>query len=492
MSANETKPANKLTANADATQQIVPHKSASWFSVFRLSGNALSAEEEVASPYKQVVMASHRAEGKQRREWCPSKRLNLLRRQLFCGLISGEETATSERQNSEGHQQRASLGRKHLLSKRGQEVAPTRTSGSRKLDHADENCNNKSLTARCCLTLGSRKAQQQQHRFNFLSPKLEAKRHHSLSPNGKTFNNLIRMIVDKNNEPEAKPMRLRRPMGDGSSAAPTSLDDESQADPNRPPTDTDRSVELSRDILILLGSLQCPSGQWEQCQQHPHIQSGTQPHQQLRQLEASERAKGVERDNAQEPPAKASTSAVPIVNAASQQQQQQLRVNIQKQSRARAGPQMVDRMGQLIGLLDQYAKQIEPSQQQQQQQSSVIDRTGSPSTTSPSAGNRCTELSERLSHHQQRPSNEEDSMFQLEESWASFVKFEQQAGRDDGPAEELQRQRRANLKIQQDAIWELLTTEAFYIKRLKVIIDLFLATLTNLQQHSLLLEVSTD
>lgn len=56
--------------------------------------------------------------------------------------------------------------------------------------------------------------------------------------------------------------------------------------------------------------------------------------------------------------------------------------------------------------------------------------------------------------------------------------------------EQQQQQQHQRLKIQQDAIWELLSTELFYIKRLAVVIDLFLATLLTLQRHSFLLEVS--
>lgn len=47
-----------------------------------------------------------------------------------------------------------------------------------------------------------------------------------------------------------------------------------------------------------------------------------------------------------------------------------------------------------------------------------------------------------------------------------------------------------NLRIQQDAIWELVRTELLYIKGLKAMIDVFLATLNELQQSSFLLEVN--
>lgn len=45
------------------------------------------------------------------------------------------------------------------------------------------------------------------------------------------------------------------------------------------------------------------------------------------------------------------------------------------------------------------------------------------------------------------------------------------------------------LQSQQDAIWELLHTEVFYIRRLKVVTDLFLACLCNLQNECILNEV---
>lgn len=47
------------------------------------------------------------------------------------------------------------------------------------------------------------------------------------------------------------------------------------------------------------------------------------------------------------------------------------------------------------------------------------------------------------------------------------------------------------MKNQQDAIWELLQTEIFFIKRLKVITDLFLTCLCNLQCEGILNEIDT-
>ncbi|XP_025016475.1 uncharacterized protein LOC107361773 isoform X2 [Tetranychus urticae] len=48
------------------------------------------------------------------------------------------------------------------------------------------------------------------------------------------------------------------------------------------------------------------------------------------------------------------------------------------------------------------------------------------------------------------------------------------------------------LQNQQDAIWELLHTEVFYIKRLRVIADLFLSCLCNLQGECLLNDIDTE
>ncbi|XP_050698883.1 uncharacterized protein LOC126986651 [Eriocheir sinensis] len=66
----------------------------------------------------------------------------------------------------------------------------------------------------------------------------------------------------------------------------------------------------------------------------------------------------------------------------------------------------------------------------------------------------------------------------LEDSWRTLVEGQDQL-------DERQEQ-------QQSAIWELVETEATYIHMLKVITDLFLACLCNLQNESLLYEVDTD
>ncbi|XP_076315948.1 pleckstrin homology domain-containing family G member 5-like [Tachypleus tridentatus] len=70
-----------------------------------------------------------------------------------------------------------------------------------------------------------------------------------------------------------------------------------------------------------------------------------------------------------------------------------------------------------------------------------------------------------------------DDIYRLENHWSDFVENSQELSK--------------RMKNQQDAIWELLHTEVFYIRRLKVITDLFLACLCNLQSEGLLNEAST-
>ncbi|XP_076361468.1 uncharacterized protein LOC143252742 isoform X2 [Tachypleus tridentatus] len=71
-----------------------------------------------------------------------------------------------------------------------------------------------------------------------------------------------------------------------------------------------------------------------------------------------------------------------------------------------------------------------------------------------------------------------DDVYKLESHWSDFVEN----------SENLHKR----TKNQQDAIWELLHTEVFYIRRLKVITDLFLACLCNLQSEGILNEIDTD
>uniref|UniRef100_A0A4W6FUJ2 Pleckstrin homology and RhoGEF domain containing G5 n=1 Tax=Lates calcarifer TaxID=8187 RepID=A0A4W6FUJ2_LATCA len=82
----------------------------------------------------------------------------------------------------------------------------------------------------------------------------------------------------------------------------------------------------------------------------------------------------------------------------------------------------------------------------------------------------------QLSFHQDSwEEEEEETNLALEDSWQSLL---------DNPETLTRRQFH-----QQEAIWELLQTEATYIKKLRVITDLFLCGLLNLQESGLLTEV---
>ncbi|XP_023812651.1 pleckstrin homology domain-containing family G member 5 isoform X3 [Oryzias latipes] len=82
----------------------------------------------------------------------------------------------------------------------------------------------------------------------------------------------------------------------------------------------------------------------------------------------------------------------------------------------------------------------------------------------------------QLSFHQDSwEEEEEEANLILEDSWKELL---------DGPETLTRRQFH-----QQEAIWELLNTEAAYIKKLRVITDLFLSGLLNLQESGLLSEV---
>ncbi|XP_018408197.1 PREDICTED: pleckstrin homology domain-containing family G member 5 isoform X2 [Nanorana parkeri] len=73
---------------------------------------------------------------------------------------------------------------------------------------------------------------------------------------------------------------------------------------------------------------------------------------------------------------------------------------------------------------------------------------------------------------------EDDTNLGLEDSWQQIVEVPENLTR-----------RQCH---QQEAIWELIHTEATYIKKLKVITDLFLCCLLNLQESGLLCEVEPD
>ncbi|XP_045857077.1 pleckstrin homology domain-containing family G member 5 isoform X6 [Meles meles] len=73
---------------------------------------------------------------------------------------------------------------------------------------------------------------------------------------------------------------------------------------------------------------------------------------------------------------------------------------------------------------------------------------------------------------------EDDACLQLEDSWQELI---------DGHEKLTRRQCH-----QQEAVWELLHTEASYIKKLRVITNLFLCCLLNLQESGLLCEVEAE
>uniref|UniRef100_A0A8C9WJJ0 Pleckstrin homology and RhoGEF domain containing G5 n=1 Tax=Scleropages formosus TaxID=113540 RepID=A0A8C9WJJ0_SCLFO len=81
----------------------------------------------------------------------------------------------------------------------------------------------------------------------------------------------------------------------------------------------------------------------------------------------------------------------------------------------------------------------------------------------------------QLSFHQDSWEEESETNLALEDSWKQLL---------DNPESLSRRQFQ-----QQEAIWELIQTEATYIKKLRVITDLFLCCLLNLQESGFLLEV---
>ncbi|KAL5013543.1 hypothetical protein ScPMuIL_007813 [Solemya velum] len=72
----------------------------------------------------------------------------------------------------------------------------------------------------------------------------------------------------------------------------------------------------------------------------------------------------------------------------------------------------------------------------------------------------------------------DNSLFELEPHWSSIV---------DNASSLTKRQH-----DQQEAIWELLSTEVGYIKSLKVVTDMFMCCILNLQEESLLLEIEIE
>ncbi|XP_054164532.1 pleckstrin homology domain-containing family G member 5-like [Oppia nitens] len=87
------------------------------------------------------------------------------------------------------------------------------------------------------------------------------------------------------------------------------------------------------------------------------------------------------------------------------------------------------------------------------------------------------EQSGLLTFRTKSETTDDTDIYYLEDHWMSIV----------ANAEELPKK----VQNQNDAIWELLETEVFYLRRLKVITDLFLACLCNLQSECLLNEIDT-
>ena len=131
-----------------------------------------------------------------------------------------------------------------------------------------------------------------------------------------------------------------------------------------------------------------------------------------------------------------------------------------------------DKMDQLADLLNQYSMHGIPESNsllsaRNKENSSFEERLASMDL-----------LSEHQSHTSPvYHSHHRDPLF-LEENWRSLVLKKHFADQ--------------RLQGQQDAIWELLTSEVFYIKRLRVVTDLFLSCLTSLQSECLLNDIDAD
>ena len=72
----------------------------------------------------------------------------------------------------------------------------------------------------------------------------------------------------------------------------------------------------------------------------------------------------------------------------------------------------------------------------------------------------------------------EEALYSLEDNWTDIVESHAQLSE--------------RLKAQQTALWELISTELAYIRTLKVIQDLFLNCLCNLQSHNILTEIDVE
>lgn len=214
------------------------------------------------------------------------------------------------------------------------------------------------------------------------------------------------------------------------------------SNPKQPQQQLQRSQ--GRDMLILLGDPRCPSES-----------AATTSNQSITCIENKPKIRGSCSTQVSEPV----LSSGRLIN--------------NKPSSKSIDEKSVDLMRDMIEILDHRAILLEQEQSLQESLDSDNCRTRS------------------------NVENNEDP-FYLEENWSSFVQLDSSSCESNSDtadscteqqARELVLRQRANQKVQQDAIWELLSTEVFYIKRLKVVIYLFLNTLTILQQRSILLEV---
>lgn len=177
------------------------------------------------------------------------------------------------------------------------------------------------------------------------------------------------------------------------------------------------------------------------------------------------------------------------VDAESKQQQRQCVSNNSSPARSK----LISKLPNLISR--------KPSRQQSDQMSKLIS-TLNELTHERNSRNMKTKLLSDLSCINARkgePADEKaDGLLDLEESWTSFVRLPESANwsssmKSKKNARKPTEAKDWNLRLQQEAIWELVSTEVSYIKRLKLIVDLFLVTLDRLQEkHSLLVEIESE
>lgn len=130
-------------------------------------------------------------------------------------------------------------------------------------------------------------------------------------------------------------------------------------------------------------------------------------------------------------------------------------------------------MEQLTEILNQYSVHGIPEQKRLLfNSSSLTSRVSLESSPTASDGSSTTTSSSNVDS-----SSIQDGVLYLEENWRDIVSHHDNLDK--------------RSQGQQDALWELLSTEVFYIKRLKVVTDLFLSCLCNLQSEALLNDVSS-